>query len=224
MVGRSFTPAGCSFILPQETPGQPQAELKMTAHLAGVGAGQSPVGCQRFDARGTRATAGSSMFQGRQLPRCHLLTAWSKQGQPNPADGHQWRHLLPAWLPVPVSPAGQPPPPCTMTEALLPGQSHPALAGQGSTPAIPPSSREQIILLQHRPELGESSALSLASPLPMHKQACSSAQWQSCHHPPAWDLAPWEDQFFSPWTMDSLKAKAFFFFFFPSAKCSGQVS
>lgn len=48
-----------------------------------------------------------------------------------------------------------------------------------------------------------------------HERACSSSiWWQSCHHPPVWEHAPWEDQLFSQWTTDRLKPKAFFFFFF----------
>ena len=65
-----FTPAGCSFILPQKTPGQLQAELKMKAHLSGVGAGQPQVGCRGEPGRllaAARSKADSS-------PRCDRLT------------------------------------------------------------------------------------------------------------------------------------------------------
>lgn len=55
-----LTPAGCSFILALETPGQLQPELRMKAHLSGAGSGQPLVGCRSFCARGTRASTGSS--------------------------------------------------------------------------------------------------------------------------------------------------------------------
>lgn len=57
-----FTPAACSFILPPETLDQLWTELRMKAHLPGVGAGQALVGCHSFCARGTRGTTGSSVL------------------------------------------------------------------------------------------------------------------------------------------------------------------
>lgn len=62
MDARLLTPAGCSSILPQETAGHLQAELKMKTHLSGVRQVKSLGSCCSFCMRGTRVMAGSSML------------------------------------------------------------------------------------------------------------------------------------------------------------------